>query len=118
VNEVYHHREVAYEKTEISEQVETALWKIKLNLKHFIGHTMYHKEDLPFPIKDIPDSFAVFKKKIERDSTVRSCLGTPGVVNTPAIANAGGLPALEELGLNEPLHDPRAEGLLVGGETS
>src|SRR6187402_3929540 len=42
VSEVYHHREVAYEETEISEQVETALWKIKLNLKHFIGHTLYH----------------------------------------------------------------------------
>src|SRR4051812_36285672 len=26
VNEVYHHREVAHEETEISEQVETALW--------------------------------------------------------------------------------------------
>ncbi|HEY5326473.1 MAG TPA: deoxyribodipyrimidine photo-lyase, partial [Mucilaginibacter sp.] len=61
VNEVYHHREVAHEETGISEQVETALWKIKRNLKHFIGHTLYHKEDLPFPIKDIPDSFAVFK---------------------------------------------------------
>src|SRR5207302_5447327 len=27
VNEVYHHREVAFEETEISEAVETALWK-------------------------------------------------------------------------------------------
>src|ERR1700749_817833 len=72
VNEVYHHREVAHEETEISEQVEAALWKIKLNLKHFIGHTLYHKEDLPFPIKDIPDNFAVFKKKIERDSAVHA----------------------------------------------
>ncbi|MBV8388676.1 MAG: deoxyribodipyrimidine photo-lyase, partial [Mucilaginibacter sp.] len=54
VCEVYHHREVAFEETQISEEVEAALWKIKLNLKHFIGHTLYHKEDLPFPIKDIP----------------------------------------------------------------
>jgi deoxyribodipyrimidine photolyase len=71
INEVYHHREVAPDETGISEKVEAALWKIKLNLKHFIGHTMYHKEDLPFPIKDIPDSFVTFKKKVERDSTVR-----------------------------------------------
>src|ERR1700753_2971600 len=88
VNEVYHHREVAHEETDISEQVETALWKLKLNLKHFIGHTLYHKEDLPFPIKDIPDSFAVFKKKIERDSTVRPCIGTPETIHTPQITNA------------------------------
>lgn len=116
VSEVYHHREVAYEETEISEQVEAALWKIKLNLKHFIGHTLYHKEDLPFPIKDIPDSFAVFKKKIERDSTVRPCIDTPAKVNTPPIADSGELPALSALGLIEPLNDPRSAILFTGGE--
>jgi len=118
VNEVYHHREVAHEETEISEQVETALWKMRLNLKHFIGHTLYHKEDLPFPIKDIPDSFAVFKKKIERDSTVRPCLGVPESVTTPVINDPGELPTLHELGLDEPVFDPRSEGVFVGGETA
>ena len=118
VSEVYHHREVANEETDISEAVETALWKMKLNLKHFIGHTLYHKEDLPFPIKDIPDSFAVFKKKIERDSTVRPCIATPEAIQTPLITNAGILPTLRELGLDEPLDDPRAPHLFSGGETT
>lgn len=117
VSEVYHHREVAHEETAISEQVETALWKIKLNLKHFIGHTLYHKEDLPFPIKDIPDSFATFKKKIERDSNVRPCIDTPGQINIPAITDAGELPTLEQLGLTQPLDDPRANIKFTGGET-
>src|ERR1700712_523404 len=118
VNEVYHHREVAHEETEISEQVETALWKIKLNLKHFIGHTLYHKEDLPFPIKDIPDSFAVFKKKVERDSNVRPCVPTPEHILTPDITDAGELPTLQQLGLNEPVDDPRAKIKFTGGETA
>ncbi len=116
VNEVYHHREVAHEETEISEQVETTLWKIKLNLKHFIGHTLYHKEDLPFPIKDIPDSFAVFKKKVERDSNVRPCTATPENIVTPEITDAGELPDLKQLGLDEPFDDPRSENRFVGGE--
>lgn len=118
VNEVYHHREVAYEETDISEKVETALWKIKLNLKHFIGHTLYHKEDLPFPIKDIPDSFATFKKKVERDSTVRPCIGTPDAINIPAITNPGELPTLQLLGLEAPVDDPRESNHFVGGETA
>ncbi len=117
VNEVYHHREVAHEETDISEEVETALWKIKLNLKHFIGHTLYHKEDLPFPIKDIPDSFATFKKKIERDSNVRPCIDTPGQINIPVITDAGELPTLQQLGLDEPVDDPRAATRFIGGET-
>lgn len=116
VNEVYHHREVAYEETEISEQVEAALWKIRLNLKHFIGHTLYHKEDLPFPIKDIPDSFAVFKKKAERDSNVRPCLDTPEHIATPEVNDAGEIPTLQMLGLNEPVDDPRSVNRFVGGE--
>jgi deoxyribodipyrimidine photo-lyase len=118
VNEVYHHREVAYEETEISEQVEAALWKIKLNLKHFIGHTLYHKEDLPFPIKDIPDSFAVFKKKVERDSDVRPCVGTPEIIHIPQIIDAGELPTLLSLGLDEAIDDPRSVIKFVGGETA
>ncbi|MDF2431425.1 MAG: cryptochrome [Mucilaginibacter sp.] len=118
INEVYHHREVAHEETDISEQVEAALWKIKLNLKHFIGHTLYHKEDLPFPIKDIPDSFAVFKKKVERDSNVRPCLGTPELITTPQITDAGELPTLSSLGLDEAVDDPRSDTTFTGGETA
>ncbi|MEN0056164.1 MAG: DASH family cryptochrome [Mucilaginibacter sp.] len=118
VNEVYHHREVAYEETDISEQVEAALWKMRLNLKHFIGHTLYHKEDLPFPIKDIPDSFAVFKKKVERDSNVRPGVSTPDHITTPEITDAGELPTLQQLGLDEPVDDPRATNYFQGGETA
>ena len=118
VNEVYHHREVAYEETAISEEVETALWKMRLNLKHFIGHTLYHKEDLPFPIKDIPESFATFKKKIERDSNIRPCIETPGQINIPAINDAGELPAMQQLGLDEPVNDPRTTHKFTGGETN
>jgi deoxyribodipyrimidine photo-lyase len=118
VSEVYHHREVAFEETEISEAVETALWKLKLNLKHFIGHTLYHKEDLPFPIKDIPDSFATFRKKVERDSDVRPCIETPSQIYVPEIDDAGDIPTLTELGLTEPVDDQRALFHYRGGETA
>jgi deoxyribodipyrimidine photo-lyase len=117
VNEVYHHREVAHEETSISEQVEASLWKIKLNLKHFIGHTLYHKEDLPFPIKDIPDSFAVFKKKVERDSVVRPCLATPTSINITEIADAGSLPTLRDLGFEYSPGEIVASDFFSGGET-
>jgi len=118
INEVYHHREVAHEETSVSEEVEAALWKLKLNLKHFIGHTLYHKEDLPFPIKDIPDGFAVFKKKVERDSNVRPCIATPEVIQTPNIVDAGELPSLKDLGLDEPIDDARATTIFNGGENA
>src|SRR5690606_2050890 len=83
VDEVYHHREVAHEETSISALVEEALWKMQINLRHFIGHTLYHKEDLPFPIRDIPDAFSVFKKKTERESSIRPQLDTPKAIRVP-----------------------------------
>src|SRR5690606_21417058 len=101
VDEVYHHREVAYEETNVSALVEEALWKMQINLRHFIGHTLYHKEDLPFPIKDIPDAFSVFKKKTERESSIRPQLGSPDAIRVPEGMDTGHLPERKALGFTE-----------------
>lgn len=116
-NEVYHHREVASDETEISALVEAALWKLQINLKHFIGHTLYHKEDLPFPIKDIPDAFATFRKKIERESQVRPCFDTPERITIPDNFEPGVLPSLSDLKLVEQVKDERAVLEFTGGES-
>lgn len=98
VDEVYHHREVAARETLISEKVEAELWKSRINLKHIIGHTLFHKEDLPFPIKDIPNSFSIFKKKVERESFVKSEGNIATNFLTPPHIEHTTLPSLEDLG--------------------
>jgi deoxyribodipyrimidine photo-lyase len=105
IAEVYHHREVATKETTVSSTVEDLLWKLKINLKHFIGHTLYNKEDLPFPIKDIPDVFAQFKKKTERDAIVKDCFLSPSVVNVVEVEEWGDVPAYSFI-----------EGAPAGGE--
>lgn len=117
VDEVYHHREVASEETAISSNVEDALWKMQINLKHFIGHTMHHKEDLPFPIKDIPDIFTKFRKKVEREAEIRPSFATPKHINVPADLEESQVPTLLELGLDEPDKDLRNVLDFKGGET-
>lgn len=97
ISEVYHHREVAPAETQVSVEVEDRLWKLKVNLKHFIGHTLYNKEDLPFPIKDIPDVFTQFKKKTERDAIVKPCFETPLQIDFVESNDWGVLPVLTEL---------------------
>jgi len=116
ITEVYHHREVAREETHVSTLVENALWKLRVNLKHFIGHTLYNKEDLPFPIKDIPDAFNQFKKKIERDSIIKPCFPAPDRVNVAEVIDWGNVPALEELNLVPQQKDERADFEFTGGE--
>ena len=117
VDMVYHHREVASEETKISSLVEDALWKLRINLKHFIGHTLYHKEDLPFPIKDIPDIFTNFRKKIERESTIKICYQTPQKINIPKDFETSELPTISNLGLTTIIEDSRATLRFKGGET-
>ncbi len=97
IAEVYHHREVAPAETRVSANVEDRLWKIEVNLKHFIGHTLYNKEDLPFPIKDIPDVFTQFRKKTERDAIVKSCFDAPEAVSFVPDVEWGQLPSLSDL---------------------
>ncbi|MEH6305101.1 DASH family cryptochrome [Olivibacter sp. CPCC 100613] len=116
VKEVYHHREVAKEETHISTLVEEALWKKRLNLRHFIGHTLYHKEDLPFPIKDIPDAFATFRKKIERETTIRPSVETPVKVEVPTDLETSEIPTLESFGFSGDLVRLADQSPFLGGE--
>jgi len=116
ITEVYHHREVAREETHVSTLVENALWKLRINLKHFIGHTLYNKEDLPFPIKDIPDAFNQFKKKIERDSIIKPCFAAPDRINVAEVIDWGTLSSLEDLNLFPQQKDQRADFEFAGGE--
>lgn len=116
VDEVYHHREVAHEETKISALVEAALWKMQINLRHFIGHTLYHKEDLPFPIKDIPDAFATFRKKTERESSIRPQLGRPEHISVPEGMDTGALPSLSELGFSSAAIEHAGSISFHGGE--
>ena len=116
ITEVYHHREVASEETEVSTNVEDLLWKYKVNLKHFIGHTLYNKEDLPFPVKDIPDVFAQFKKKTERDAIVKPCHLTPQSINFVQLEEWGDLPSLSELVMPQSLADLALVSEYKGGE--
>jgi deoxyribodipyrimidine photo-lyase len=116
ITEVYHHREVASEETAVSMQVEDLLWKQRINLKHFIGHTLYNKEDLPFPIKDIPDVFTQFKKKTERDAIVKPCFLTPTEVNFVKIGVWGELPSLNELIVSDDVLLPVQKSEFSGGE--
>lgn len=118
IAEVYHHREVAIEETTVSASVEDMLWKQKVNLKHFIGHTLYNKEDLPFPIKDIPDVFSQFKKKTERDAIVKPCFLAPSEINFVETENWGELPSLADLGFVEQGDGKLQDFAIKGGEAA
>lgn len=112
---VYAKREVAYEEKQTEALVQTELWKLQCELLTFSTSTLYHAEDLPFSIKDIPDVFTNFRKKTEKEATVRKVFEKPTRINSPEISDSN-LPTLSELGLNTIAIDDRAAILFKGGE--
>ena len=116
VSKVFAKREVSYEEKQTEARVQDELFKLKCELKTFSTSTLYHAEDLPFSIKDIPDVFTSFRKKTEKDAVIRVAFEAPKEIKSPEIEPLK-LPTLEELGLNfEPI-DSRAVLQFKGGET-
>lgn len=116
IKKVYAKKEVAYEEKNTEALVEKELWKVNCVLEVFSTSTLYHAEDLPFSIKDIPDVFTSFRKKVEKESSIRPIFDTPKTIHSPNI-KAIDLPKLEQLDLKPITSDARKSFDFKGGET-
>ncbi len=113
---VFAKREVCYEEKQTEALVQSELFKLKCEFQTFSTSTLYHAEDLPFSIKDIPDVFSNFRKKTEKDAIIRIAFEKPIGINSPNIQEFK-LPSLEELNLTFTSIDKRAAIQFKGGET-
>jgi deoxyribodipyrimidine photo-lyase len=111
---VYAKKEVAYEEKTTEAELEKKLWKINCTLETYSTSTLFHAVDLPFSIKDIPDVFTNFRKKAEKETTIRPIFETPKQIISPKI-NSSQLPSLQQLGLTEPKTDSRQAFNFKGG---
>lgn len=113
---VYAKREVAFEEKRTENLVQSELWKLRCEFLTFSTSTLYHAEDLPFSIKNIPDVFTDFRKKTEKDATIRMAFKKPENIKSPEIP-VPDLPNLPQFGLNEISIDPRAAYGFIEGES-
>jgi len=114
---VYAKKEVAFEEKELEERVEKELWKMRCTLETFSVSTLFHAEDLPYSIRDIPDVFTAFRKKTERETTVRDVFPKPIKIVSPTLPMAE-IPELSDFGFQNPEHDARASFKFQGGESA
>ncbi|SDJ86424.1 deoxyribodipyrimidine photo-lyase (single-stranded DNA-specific) [Halovenus aranensis] len=80
-------------------------------------HTLYHVADLPTPYDNIEDTFTPWRKTVENEATVREPVAAPTTVSTPAL-DAGEIPTLGALGIEEPPTDDRGVLPFEGGESA
>ena len=109
-------KEVAYEELQTHDLVEKELYKVNCLVETFSTSTLYHAQDLPFTLRDIPDVFTNFRKRIEKETSIRKVFEKPLILNSPTIEPLQ-LPSLKELGLKEIKQDKRAAINFKGGET-
>ncbi len=95
-------------------QQELAVESLGIPLHRYHGNTLYHPEDLPFTPANLPFVFTQFRKKVEKQSDVRSFYPTPSSFHVPKdFDDWGSLPQLEQ----EPL-DARSAFPFKGGTRS
>ena len=114
---VFAKREVAFEEKQTEFLVQKELFKLKCELETFSTSTLYHAEDLPFSINNIPDVFTAFRKKTEKEAAIRNVFEKPTSILSPGIVELN-LPTLQELGFTFSKIDSRATIQFVGGETN
>ncbi|KAJ8749627.1 hypothetical protein K2173_026276 [Erythroxylum novogranatense] len=100
---VYAHRDVSREQVNTELKIETAMKDEGVEVKYFWGSTLYHLDDLPFKLEDMPSHYGGFRKK-----------GLP----SRGDVEPGEIPSSPDLGLN-PTQDRKttADTSMVGGET-
>lgn len=116
IQKVFAKREVAFEEKRTEKLVQEELFKLRCELETCSTSTLYHAEDLPFSIKNIPDVFTNFRKKTEKDAEVRKPFDKPLAIHSHEIPEFR-VPKIEELGLKKTKKDNRAVLPFKGGET-
>lgn len=57
--------EVTKEETDVENNLQKVCQENGANCVKIWGSTLYHKEDLPFTTKTIPDTYTLFRKEVE-----------------------------------------------------
>ena len=81
IDEVFVSEEVTSEETDTDTSVEIALKKEGIKMKFFWQATLYHLDDLPMEIENLPNIFTQFRNQVERATKVRSTFPIPKNLN-------------------------------------
>lgn len=113
LNGVWTSAEATSEELREQAQVEAAL---PFALRRVWDKTLYHVDDLPFELDELPDIFTQYRKRIEKKAPVRPLFATPEQLPPCPVEDPGALPDLAELGCAPLPRDARTAFPFRGGE--
>lgn len=116
---VYFHEEATDEELRVEQRLTQRLKPMGVTVNASWGSTLFHRDDLPFEVRDLPRVFTQFRIGCEKHTKIRPPLAAPKrLPPSPASSEFREIPHPGELGLSEPADDPRAVLRFQGGETA
>ncbi|XAR58426.1 (6-4)DNA photolyase [Bertholletia excelsa] len=121
---VYAHREVSHDEVKSEEKIEAAMKDEGIEMKYFWGSTLFHVDDLPFKLEEMPTNYGGFKEKVQGMEIRKTIAALDQLRGLPSRGDVepGEIPSLVDLGLNPSATmgqngKPAANASMVGGET-
>ncbi|KAL6505033.1 1,3-beta-glucanosyltransferase [Orobanche gracilis] len=121
---VYMHREVSHDDVKAEEKIEEVMNNEGVEVKYYWGSTLYHLEDLPFELTEMPTNYGGFKEKVKKLEVRKTTEALDKMKGLPKKGDIepGEIPSLVDLGLNQNATmsqngNKAIDASLVGGET-
>ncbi|KAG0453616.1 hypothetical protein HPP92_024920 [Vanilla planifolia] len=121
---VYAHQEVSHDEVRTEERVEKAMEAEGVEVKYFWGSTLYHIDDLPFQLEQMPSNYGGFRDRMQGLKVRKTTEAPETIKGLPSRGDVepGEIPTLMDLGLNPAPTisqdgKPAINTSLVGGET-
>ncbi len=83
IRKVYTKKQVGSEEKKSQIRVKERLLAIAVDFETYSSSTLFHPDDLPFSVRDIPLLFTKFRKLAEKESVVRSPFNPPDRITVP-----------------------------------
>lgn len=99
---VYCHREVSHDEVKMEEKIEGKMKEENVEVKYFWGSTLYHVEDLPFGLEDMPSNYGGFRDRVQKLEIRKTIEALDQLKGLPSRGDVqlGDIPTLMDLGLN------------------
>jgi len=112
-------QEATSEEKKVDKLLEGGAYSKGITTESFWHSTLYHIDDLPFPVSQTPEVFTHFRKAVEKMAKIRPTWAAPKKVNFPSDLDSslfGDLPSLQTYGLERPDRDVKSWMEVEGGE--
>lgn len=118
ISRINYNKEVGHEELLQANVIEETVLKKGVLMESFWQSTLFHEEDVPWPVKQVPEVFTKFRKESEKTVEVRPEFHCHNQILFNKSIDVGEIPSLESLGIKPDTQSTKVVLDFKGGETS